>query len=318
MMDFIYKLYGYDNFTLYLTIAIVVLVILFVLVLIFGKKDQKLEETKRLQKIELEEAFKKENDEPKKLETKIKEEIVPEVNMTMEEPVEETKTIVEEESKLPEETKEAQVTVFEPVIKEDEEEINLPEEKESVNLNVKREKDIEEEKTPINVAEIPEFNFDEINDSIEKGLTELESIKEEFNRIEVPDIEEEVTEEIKENIKPFQPSQVFSSVFVKKEDAEEKMPEEKSVVEEVKEEVVPVITIENDIETPKPTLIIQEETEDEEFDLPILKIEEIPEEVKEETKEAIPEMPKVVEEKPKEDISTFSFDDLIGETYKIK
>lgn len=54
MMDFIYKLYSYDNFTLYLTIALIVLVILFVLVFIFGKKDQKLEETKRLQKIELE------------------------------------------------------------------------------------------------------------------------------------------------------------------------------------------------------------------------------------------------------------------------
>ncbi len=54
MMDFIYKLYSYDNFTLYLTICLIVLVILFILVFIFGKKDQKLEETKRLQKIELE------------------------------------------------------------------------------------------------------------------------------------------------------------------------------------------------------------------------------------------------------------------------
>ena len=47
MMDFIYDLYQNDNFVLYLTIALVILVILFVVVLFFGKKDQKLEETKK-------------------------------------------------------------------------------------------------------------------------------------------------------------------------------------------------------------------------------------------------------------------------------
>ena len=58
MMDFIYELYKNDNFTLYLTIALVVLIILFVIVFFFGKKDHKLEETKRLQKIDLEEGNK--------------------------------------------------------------------------------------------------------------------------------------------------------------------------------------------------------------------------------------------------------------------
>ena len=58
-MNFIYELYKNDNFTTYLLIALVVLVVLFIVVLIFGKKDQKLEETKRLQKIDVD-AFKEE------------------------------------------------------------------------------------------------------------------------------------------------------------------------------------------------------------------------------------------------------------------
>ena len=66
MMDFIYDLYQNDNFVLYLTIALVILVVLFVVVLFFGKKDQKLEETKRLQKLELD-TFKEEKTEPTKV-----------------------------------------------------------------------------------------------------------------------------------------------------------------------------------------------------------------------------------------------------------
>ena len=74
MKDFIYELYQNDNFTLYLTIALVILIILFVIVFFFGKKDEKLEETKRLQKIELD-TFKKEEEAPAKLE--VKEEPIP-------------------------------------------------------------------------------------------------------------------------------------------------------------------------------------------------------------------------------------------------
>ena len=61
MMDFIYELYKSDNFVMILSIVLVVLVLLFVLVFIFGKKDQKLEETKRLQKLEMD-TFKKEKE----------------------------------------------------------------------------------------------------------------------------------------------------------------------------------------------------------------------------------------------------------------
>ncbi len=51
MQDILDKMYSIDNFTTYLIIAIVVLIVLFVLVLMLGKKDKKLEETRRLQKL---------------------------------------------------------------------------------------------------------------------------------------------------------------------------------------------------------------------------------------------------------------------------
>ena len=97
-MDFIYDLYQNDNFVLYLTIALVILIILFVVVFFFGKKDQKLEETKKLQKIEMD-AFKEEKTEPVKVEvnkeeTDVKENVKEE---TEEKPVksifDETRTI---------------------------------------------------------------------------------------------------------------------------------------------------------------------------------------------------------------------------------
>jgi hypothetical protein len=67
MADFLNNLYSNPNFAKYLIIAIIVLVIVFVLVLLLGKKDKKLEETKRLEKIN-QDTF-KETSEPVKLET---------------------------------------------------------------------------------------------------------------------------------------------------------------------------------------------------------------------------------------------------------
>ena len=84
-MEFIKNLYNSDNFTLYLTIALIVLVILFFVVLIFGKKDQ-LEETKRLQKIETDDAFKKEEKEPVKVEVKEEKEEEKKVHIIVFEP----------------------------------------------------------------------------------------------------------------------------------------------------------------------------------------------------------------------------------------
>ena len=158
MKDFIYGLYQNDNFTLILVIALVVLIIAFVLVYFFGKKDQKLEETKRLQKIELD-AFKKVEEKPEKVEV--------------------TKEEVKEN--VPEE-------------KEENEEIELPQVKEEVKPIFK---DTDEEKNPISIDELPKeevkpiFDNNEEDKKLENDLSSLESIKNEFNSIDIPEVKEE-------------------------------------------------------------------------------------------------------------------------------
>ena len=194
MKDFLYNLYQNDNFTLYLTIALVVLVVLFVIVLIFGKKDQKLEETKRLQKIELE-GFKEENKEPEKIEVPVKEDVP-------EPPIEEV-ALVEDN------TEEVTVTTFEPEVKEVEPTL---EEKDDTIVFTKDDKPLfeaVEDEVPLN---IPDFGFDEL----ESNLTSLEDIKKEFNDIEVPSTEEVKEEPILTESKPN--TEVFSSVFVNNSD----------------------------------------------------------------------------------------------------
>ena len=199
MKDFLYNLYQNDNFTLYLTIALVVLVVLFVIVLIFGKKDQKLEETKRLQKIELE-GFKEENKEPEKVEVPAKEDVpAPVVEETKEEVVAPVKN----------DTEEVTVTTFEPEVKE---EIPVVEEKDDTIVFMKDDKPLfeaVEDDVPLN---IPDFGFDEL----ESNLSSLEDIKKEFNDIEVPSTEEVKEEPVLTENKPN--TEVFSSVFVNNSD----------------------------------------------------------------------------------------------------
>ena len=304
MMDFIYELYQNDNFVLYLTIALVILIVLFVLVLIFGKRDQKLEETKRLQKIVVD-AFKEEKKdevkvevpakEPEEIKTEKVEEVKEEIKpVTMEEP-KVAKSIFDDTQVLPIADKvdnkatdeEIKVTTFEPIKVEEKQEEPAVEEANNKEVN-KPLIDIEEESKPINIKELDEINFDDIN--LEKDLGELENIKNEFDSIKIPEVKEVKEEKKEEKViernetKPFKPSpQVFSSVFVKKEEP---------VVEEVKEEI-------KTEEKPKVNLFSIQDDE-EEIELPPLKSTE---EKKEETKE---------------EVKTFSFDDISGETYNIK
>ena len=51
MNEVLNKIYSIDNIIVYIVVAIVVLSILFLIILLFGKKDQKLEETKRTMEI---------------------------------------------------------------------------------------------------------------------------------------------------------------------------------------------------------------------------------------------------------------------------
>lgn len=235
MKDFIYGLYQNDNFTLILVIALVVLIIAFVVVYFFGKKDQKLEETKRLQKIELD-AFKQEEKVPEKVE--VKEELKKED--------EEKETINED----------VNVTEFIPDVKEEiEEEVNIPLKEEEVKPLFK---DHEEEEKPISINELANDLEDE---KLENDLSSLESIKNEFNSINIPEVKEEMEKPV------FKPSpQIFSSVFVDKKEENIVSNNEEEHVTEIKKEQKPMDA--------KLFSIIDDEDE-EDIELPSLKNEEV-------------------------------------------
>lgn len=236
MKDFIYGLYQNDNFTLILVIALVVLIIAFVVVYFFGKKDQKLEETKRLQKIELD-AFKQEEKVPEKVE--VKEELKKE---------DEVKETINED---------VNVTEFIPDVKDEiEEEVNIPLKKEE---NVRPLfKDHEEEEKPISINELSSNLEDE---KLENDLSSLESIKNEFNSINIPEVKEEMEKPV------FKPSpQIFSSVFVDKKEENIISNNEEEHVTEIKKEQKPMDA--------KLFSIIDDEDE-EDIELPSLKNEEV-------------------------------------------
>lgn len=236
MKDFIYGLYQNDNFTLILVIALVVLIIAFVVVYFFGKKDQKLEETKRFQKIELD-AFKQEENVPEKVE--VKEELKKE---------DEVKETINED---------VNVTEFIPDVKDEiEEEVNIPLKKEE---NVRPLfKDHEEEEKPISINELSSNLEDE---KLENDLSSLESIKNEFNSINIPEVKEEIEKPV------FKPSpQIFSSVFVDKKEENIVSNNEEEHVTEIKKEQKPMDA--------KLFSIIDDEDE-EDIELPSLKNEEV-------------------------------------------
>ena len=234
MKDFIYGLYQNDNFTLILVIALVVLIIAFVVVYFFGKKDQRLEETKRLQKIELD-AFKQEEKAPEKVEVKEEVKNEPEVKETVNEDV--------------------NVTEFIPDIKEEiEEEVNIPLKEEEVKPLFK---DHEEEEKPISINELANDLEDE---KLENDLSSLESIKNEFNSINIPEVKEEMEKPV------FKPSpQIFSSVFVDKKEENIVSNNEEEHVTEIKKKEKPMDA--------KLFSIINDEDEDD-IELPSLKNEE--------------------------------------------
>lgn len=259
MMDFIYELYKSDNFVMILSIVLVVLVLLFVLVFIFGKKDQKLEETKRLQKLEMD-TFKKEKDnDDVKLEVPVSESVVPVAPVeVMTEP-----TPIEEK---PISNEDANMVVFEPEEKpsiiplEDEVENKIP------VMPKPLFSDNEEEESPISINDLPVLN--EEDKKMESGLNTLESIKNEFDKIEIPEVKDEplIKEETSEKV--FKPSpQIFSSVYVNKnEESVTKLDDEvvktknndevRKSIPEVNEEEVSnkLFTIEDDDDIELPTL----------------------------------------------------------------
>lgn len=267
MKDFIYNLYSNDNFTVILTIILVILVIAFFIVLFFGKKDKKLQETQRLQK--LNDAFKEEKTEEKVEVAKdeIKEENKDSVVIVkpMDEPpfegmAEEVKTEpMSEEPKVEvppvkpiEEIKVAPVEEKEEVKLEEEKPQPLVEEPKTDSIPEPSDVTVKEFNPNEDMPDVKDFHFDELSASLEKELTALENIKNEFNNINVEKEEKvELPKENKEEIelpkieekKEKSSPQVFSSVFVKKESIEDTaefdlptLKEEKKPEVETKEE----------------------------------------------------------------------------------
>ncbi len=224
-MDFLESLYSIENFGIYLFIIIGILVVLFLVVLFFGRKDQKkrkeLEDKLEQTKISTRDAFKDVSEEPTNVEVPALE---PEVEN----------------------------------IKEENEMTFSPEKNITTNavLNSDLELDnslVHEE--PSEEEPKKEFDFDALADAISKELAEMEKntntepeveplkpIEPEINyRVEEPiHIEPEIPmpkEEVKP--KPVMPA-VFSSVYVNREKEEPK-----------KEEVKPVTITKPEIELPK-------------------------------------------------------------------
>lgn len=306
MEDFLNNLYSYDNFGIYLIIAIIVLVVLFFVILFFGNKDKKkreIEETKRLQKLSPD-LFKLDETE-QKLEVKPEEgltqasvtEITPIVNN---EPVinkeEEIKPLINNEPVapiVPEQPvtpvinleNEAQPAINLAPVTPVQEPVNEPilTKVEQPELVINSEPEIkpvmtESLETPVSPSveenkneelAVPDFNFDDILN----GVNEVKA--EETPEVKMPEVKEEIVEpEVKEDVKLNKGPEIFSSVYVPESTAAS-FKEEKKVV------------VDDDIE----------------LDLPMLKSEE-----KKEIKEEIPNEPIVKD---------YDLNSIVGETYDI-
>ena len=255
MDNFLNNLYSYDNFGIYLIIAIVILVILFFLILFFGKKDKKnreLEETKRLQKLNPD-LFKL-DDEKDKVESiqenKIEEEEIKPIINEEESIIDNGPTIIDENI-----SENNEVEEIKPILTKEEEKPLVIEE-EPIKIKEKKEEEL---------PEIPAYNPSEI-------AKEVEEIKEENKEVEhINEPEEKVEKTTTPNV------EVFSSVYVPKEEIP-KVEEEKLVID----------------------------NEDDEFELPALKTDEEEELISEPQKQ-----------KENNSFSSVDLDSIAGESYNI-
>jgi len=254
MMEFLDKIYGYEHFGVLLFSAIGILIVLFAVILFFGKKDEKKREIERTQKLELEKQEKDAlaivNEDPTQLNVEPAIEIESEISEPALEPIAEP-NFGEESVDGAEEVASVTEPVFEPVIsvepeipvapilepiQEPELALVTEEPKEVVNEPVIEpstlevsEVNAEEFKAEPMDFKIPEFNFDELAASIANELKELENNKNDLNKYEEVIVEEpkipvsEFESSLKEEVKTVieQPKTVtrpvtFSSVYINK------------------------------------------------------------------------------------------------------
>ena len=268
LKEFILKLYENEHFVLYLTIALIIFIILFILIFIFGKKDQKLEETKRLQKIDFDKNKKPEevvNKEEKKtqfsnektgiLDNKV---IVNNTNSKVEVTDSQTNLLAHnlEEEKEP---KEPNVIVFEPEINNNTLQSNELA-KELKNDVIAKNDEID------NIAARKSEEINATDEKLQKELNKLEKIKNEFNNIEIPQNDQKV---------PYKPASVFSSVYVNdKKNASNKKDLDLHIEEPSKSQKMENNNSEKDTDVLDDSIFFQTtnyEYEEDNFDMPTLK-----------------------------------------------
>ena len=289
MNEFMSKMYSYDNFGIYLICAIVILVILFFVILFFGKKDKnnrELEETKRLEKLDLD--LFKEDSKEEKLETKEDSEVTPITNDITEEPI---LPIVDnspevphiEDSLVPEVPTKENKDILEPINLNSNEPILEKEEEKPLEFNNLFSSGVLEEEISKEVnIDRPSSPVEEPtnNDNIE--LPEIPEFKEEEIKLDIDHIlnNENPNEPLEKTTEPEKNVQVFSSVYV---------PLKEEETEEVKSESN-----------------VEDTDDEDEFDLPQLKSSE-------DKKEEKP----VEEEVKAEPFNTVNIDSISGESYEI-
>lgn len=256
MEEFLNKLYSYEYFGTYLMIAIAVLVLLFIIVLFFGKKDQKkreIEETKKLQQINNTDAFKEQSNVAS---VEVPKEEVKEPVVTQEQ-LENDTIVVPNINDLATNTN-SEINInnnVEPVLPK-EAEVEIPLNAEPINTNISNESNeavsepildkVEEKPLVFNDIpneEMPAFDMPEtVNIEPTTPLVDVPD----FNLDEITNDVEEIKEEHEDNA--FKPAEVFSSVYApQKEEVElPKLEEEK-----VKEDDIELPTLKKEVEEEK-------------------------------------------------------------------
>lgn len=311
MQNLLNDIYSIDNIITYIIMAIVALVILFVIILIFGKKDQKLEETKRLELMNKnlddkkdEDAFKQENVEGVKLEKeqiheKYPDILLPSSNQSEKENTDVIKEVQPLQEKI-EKDEEPTISIpFEklnetPILKKKEEiPLIINKEQETSKIDEKQEIEIVEE--PISVElkeftppkeEMPVQNINIIDKGEESEFIQLDSLETKKEDLQMPEIKLDDIEIKTEEKKPIEIIEEKTHYERPNAGYEGTLPRPQifsSVYVEKKEEKPEVIEI-----------VGKDESDDDlDFELPQLKSE------------------------PKKDNQTFSFESLTGEKYNI-
>ena len=260
MEAFLEKIYAIENFGTYILIAIGVLVVAFIVVLFLGKKDKKLEETRKLEalKKESKEEPKKSKEEKKKPKEKIKQE---EMDILIPQPEKPEKEVDEKNEKLEEETKvEIKEKLDNPLEEKEKESVSVfefaPEKEAKAPIEeIKQEPVVEPTPVVIPEPEVkpepevipePEVKPEPVVKPIPVEIPEPEPTPIlEKEEIEIPEFNfDDLSTTLDE------PKEVFSSVFT----PEEERP------------VIRIVTPEKEDETPTPSST--------EFDLPKLKEED--------------------------------------------